>query len=122
MTKRNQMEACRRRTNLGVLPGLACLVQVVLGGVVGCVRVGLACCELRGLDVVEGLLCERPRVGDGVLEPLRGEVGEVFTAMLLYRLMAEYQKTPVFSDDGPAFVMANGAALSRDFMVTRTGP
>ena len=41
---------------LGVLPGLACcLVQVVLGGVVGCVRVGLACCELRGLDVVEGL-------------------------------------------------------------------
>jgi hypothetical protein len=43
------------------------------------------------LDVVEGLLCERPRVGDGVLEPLRGEVGEVFTAMLLYRLMAEYQ-------------------------------
>ena len=42
---------------MGVLPGLACLVQcqVVLGGVVGCVRVGLVCCELRGLGVVEGL-------------------------------------------------------------------
>ena len=33
------------------------------------------------------------------------------TAILLYRLMAEYHKTPVLSDDGPAFVMANGAAL-----------
>ena len=45
---------------------------------------------------------------------------DLVTAILLYRLMAAGQGSPVLTDDGPAFVMANGKALSREFMISRT--
>jgi hypothetical protein len=45
---------------------------------------------------------------------------DLVTAISLYRLMAACQGSPVLTDDGPAFVMANGKALSREFMISRT--
>jgi hypothetical protein len=45
---------------------------------------------------------------------------DLVTAISLYRVISAYQGVPVLTDDGPAFVMADGRALSREFMIART--
>jgi hypothetical protein len=45
---------------------------------------------------------------------------DLVTAISLYRVISAYQGVRVLTDDGPAFVMVDGRALSREFMIART--